>query len=344
VQAVVHLIASSIDGLNPDDVTVTDAAGNVLNAPDDGTGSMTAANQAQQTESYENDLQGQIQQVLDKVVGPGNATANVTANLNFDQQTTDSLTYGKEATVPPLSETTGNEKYQGPAGGAASIGGVVGPDGQMDPNAVGTGSGGKSTYQNKTKTSDNGVDQVRQHTVKAPGGINSLHIGVVMDAAAVGTIQPAQVKQLVASSIGINLKRGDTIDVTTMPFNRAQQQAAAKELAAAQAADAHAKRMKLLRDLGIGGIVALILLLAWLQARRRSKAREQATTYVVEQLRADAAARAAQQLENSPALAALEAAEDEASESLRHELNGLVDQQPEDVAALLRGWLVERPR
>jgi flagellar M-ring protein FliF len=344
VQAVVHLVASSIDGLDPGNVTVTDSAGNVLNAPDDGTGEMAAANQAQQTASYESTLQSQIQKVLDKVVGPGNATANVTADLNFDQQTTDSLTYGKSTTVPSLSETTGNEKYQGPASGAASIGGVVGPDGQMDSTTAGTGSSGNSTYQNKTKTSDNGVDQTRQHTVKAPGGINSLHVGVVMDAAAVGTVQPSQVKRLIGSAIGIDPKRGDTIDVTTMPFNHSAEQAAAKELADAQAADAHAKRMKLLRDVGIGGIVALVLLLAWLQARRRSKAREQATTYVVEQLRADAAARAAQLEATNPALAALEAAEDDEAENLRHELNGLVDQQPEDVAALLRGWLVERPR
>ena len=102
--------------------------------------------------------------------------------------------------------------------------------------------------------------------------------------------------------------------------------------------------MKLLRDVGIGAIVALILLLAWLKARRRSRAREEATSYVVEQLRADAAARAAALETTNPALAALEAAENDEAENLRKELNALVDQQPEDVATLLRGWLVEPPR
>jgi flagellar M-ring protein FliF len=64
----------------------------------------------------------------------------------------------------------------------------------------------------------------------------------------------------------------------------------------------------------------------------------------VEQLRAEAAARAAQLETPNPALAALESAEEEETENMRRELNTLVDKQPEDVATLLRGWLVEPPR
>lgn len=343
VQAVVHLVASSIDGLDPGDVTVTDQNGNVLSAPANADGTSAASTQSQQTEDFETDMQTEVQQVLDKVVGVGNATANVTANLNFDQKTTDTLTYGKATTVPSLSDTKSTEKYSGPASGATAVGGVVGPDGQMDTST--TTSGSNSTYTKNNVTSDNGVDQTRQHTVTAPGAVQSIHIGAVIDSAAIGTISPAQVKQLIASSLGINPARGDTIDVTTMPFNKTAAQAAAKELATAQAAANHAKRMKLIRDLGLGAIVALIILLAWLRARRRTKAREDATSYVVEQLRADAEARAAAlEAVSNPALAALEAAEESEAENLRHELNELVDHQPEDVATLLRGWLVERPR
>ncbi|WGL51933.1 flagellar basal-body MS-ring/collar protein FliF [Nocardioides sp. BP30] len=344
VQAVVHLVASSIDGLDPGDVTVTDQNGNVLSAPANADGTSAASTQSQQTEDFENDIQSEVQQVLDKVVGVGNATANVTANLNYDQKTTDTLTYGKATTVPSLSDSKATETYSGPASGAsAAASGVVGPDGQMDSST--TTSGGNSTYKKESTTSDNGVDQIRQHIVTAPGAVQNIHVGVVMDSAAVGTIPPAQVQQLISSSIGINAARGDTIDVTTMPFNKTAAAAAAKELAAAQAAADHAKRMKLYRDLGIGAVVALIILLAWLRSRRRAKAREDATSYVVEQLRADAEARAAAiEAVSHPAVAALEAAEETEAENLRQELNQLVDSQPEDVATLLRGWLVERPR
>lgn len=341
VQAIVHLVASSIDGLDPKDVTISDQNGNVLSAPDDTTSGM-ASNQADATKAYESDLQAQVQKVLDKIAGPGNATANVTATLNFDQKTTDNLIYGKATTVPSLSDTKSSEKYSGSAGGAGNVGGVVGPDGQMDPTA--TAAGGNGKYTKKDETSDNAIDQTREHIVNAPGAVQSLHVGVVMDSATAGGISAAQVKKLIASSIGVNPTRGDTIDVTQMPFNQTAAQTAAKELAAAQAAADHDKKMKLIRDLGIGAVIALFLLLAWLKGRRRSRAREEATSYVVEQLRADAAARAAELEVANPALAALEAVEDDESENLRVELNSIADKQPEDVATLLRGWLVERPR
>ena len=350
VQAIVHLVASSIDGLDTKNVTVTDQNGNVLSAPDDGS-TGTASAEADATKTYENDLQTQVQQVLDKIVGPGNATANVTATLNFDQKTTDNLTYGKATTVPSLSDTKSTEKYAGPASGASSVGGVVGPDGEMDSSSGSTTStttsDGPANYTKKDETSDNAVDQTRQHIVSAPGQVENQHIGVAIDSAALGTIQPSQVKKLIASSLGINPGRGDTIDVTTMPFNKTAAQNAAKELAAANAAANHAKRMRLLRDVGIGAIIAIAILLAWLRARRRTRAREEATSYVVEQLRADAEARAAALEATNPALAALEAAEQEESSAaadLRQEVNALVERQPEDVANLLRGWLVEPPR
>ena len=79
---------------------------------------------------------------------------------------------------------------------------------------------------------------------------------------------------------------------------------------------------------------------------QRARAREEATTYIVEQLRTDAAERAAlaaaSEAQTTPALAALERADHAANEELRTELASLVEKQPEDVAALLRGWLVER--
>ena len=87
----------------------------------------------------------------------------------------------------------------------------------------------------------------------------------------------------------------------------------------------------------------------WLKARKSAKRREEATSYMVEQLRKDAAERAAlqaaaaHQLEaTSPALAALEARDHDLTEEVREEIAALVERQPEDVAALLRGWLVER--
>ena len=168
-----------------------------------------------------------------------------------------------------------------------------------------------------------------------------------MDTEAARNIDPGELENMIAAAAGIDKKRGDKVEVTTMPFDRAAEAATEAELKAAAAADKNAERMDLIRKGGLGLLVAVLLLIVWLKGRRRNKARQQATTYVVEQLRQEQANRltAAQQqsaLDASPATMALQRAERDGAGEMRDELAVLVERQPEDVAALLRGWLVER--
>ena len=338
VQAVVHLVASSIDGLDPKKVTVADAAGKVLTTEGTDAGAGIASSRTKQVTAFQDSMKSEIQAVLDRVVGPGNATTTVTADLDFDKSVIKSRKYSNDEKNPPLSESTTSEKYTGPAGGGTDgAGGVVGPDGQMDP-AAGAGNG-NSSYDNTTRTRDNALDESVETRETAPGAVNSLHIAVILDATSAEAVQPEVVEDAIASAVGIDAERGDTLEVTALPFDRSAEEATAAELAAAKAADAADRKNALIRNLSIGGGIMLMVLLAWWQARRRAAAREEATSYVVEQLRLDAANRTPE-LE-SPALAALETAEAGEEETLREDLIALVDKQPDDVAALLRGWLVD---
>jgi flagellar M-ring protein FliF len=212
-------------------------------------------------------------------------------------------------------------------------------------DSTGTAGGtGDSKYEKSSETSDNAVDTTVEHRETAPGSVRNLHVGVVLDAAAARSIDPNEIQGLVASSIGIDAERGDTVQVSTLPFDRTAEKAAAAELAAAKKADANAEQWTLIRNSGLVVLIGLILLLAWIKGRRRAKARAEATSYVVEQLRQDALDRAAAEaaIEPSPAALALESMEHAESDEIRDELAALVERQPEDVAALLRGWLVER--
>ena len=342
VQAVVHLVASSVDGLEPEKVTVADSSGKVLSA-DDGAGGLGASTRDQQVASFQQQTSQRIQSMLDRVLGPGNSTVQVTADLDFDKSVSESTTYSAAADVPPLSASTTTEDYEGPAGGGGTTG-VVGPDGQMDPGA--NGAGEDSTYNKESTTSDNAVNEVVEHRETAPGSVNSLHVGVVLDSAAAANqgVDTTAVRDLIAATVGIKAKRGDTVEVTAMTFDRTADEAAAAELAEAAKAEKTAAMWRMVRNIAIGLAIVVILVVAWLQSRKRSRLREERTTYLVEQLRNDAAERAAAALETSPALAALETAEQQAEDELRRDLDKLAADQPEDVAALLRGWLVDRPR
>lgn len=344
VQAVVHLVAASIDGLQPENVTVADSQGQVLSTSDGS--ALGASTRNEEVAAFESKKTAQIQAVLDRIVGPGNSTVQVTADLDFDKSVTESTTYRNDPTQAPLSSSSSSEKYDGPAGGAGTVNGVVGPDGQMDPLATGGTTGSK--YTKKQTTEDNAVDTVVEHRETAPGNVNSMHVAVAIDTASLQGRSTVDIQNLISAGNGINAKRGDTIQVSSLQFDRTADQTAAAELAAAAKADQQARMWQWARNGGIALAVLAMLLLAWLRSRKRSKAREQATTYIVEQLRTDAAERAAvaaatvPEGPTSPALAALERAEHAAHDELRTELASLVEKQPEDVAALLRGWLVDR--
>lgn len=341
VQAIVHLISSSIDGLDPAKVTVADSTGKVLSSTDGSGIDGVASTRTQQTADAQEAAKAKIQAMLDRVVGVGNSTVAVTATLDFDKSVTETKKYTSNKDAKPLSEHTTTEEYTGNGDGTGASG-VVGPDGQMD--STGTTGTNKSGYKNTETTRDNAVDTTVERRETAPGSVSKMDVAVALDAAAARNISPNTIQGLVASAVGIDAGRGDTVQVSTLPFDRSAEKAAKAELAAAEKADASASKMELIRNSGLVVLVLLILLLAWLKSRKRAKARAEATTYVVEQLRAEQAERAAiAATEPSPALLALESTEQSETEEMMDELAALVERQPEDVASLLRGWLVERP-
>jgi flagellar M-ring protein FliF len=126
VQAVVHLVASSIEGLSPDNVTVVDSNGDVLNAP--GTDASAVASgtiEQQQTEAYDQSLDDSLEDMLATVLGPGNAVVHASAQLDFDQSQTTSQMYNPLKQAPiPVQQATSKETYTG--AGASQAAGVAG--------------------------------------------------------------------------------------------------------------------------------------------------------------------------------------------------------------------------
>jgi flagellar M-ring protein FliF len=338
VQAIVHLVASSVEGLDPKQVTVTDAAGTVLSTGGDTVDSV-GDTRATQVRQFEDQMSGSVNDVLSKVVGAGNSAVEVTADLNFDKTLTHTTRYFNKPNVPPLTSSTMTEKYGGSPSGTTA-GGVVGPDGQLTPGAPPTTG---SQYSKKQSTQDNAIDKVVEQREAAPGNVKSLHVGIVLDTQSLNGSTPNQIQNLVTSALGIDPKRGDTVNVTSVPFDRSQQKADAAALAAAKKADAKAAMMSNIKTGGLVLLVAAVLLLAWLRGRKRRKLRDQATTYVVEQLRRNSEPSVA--LPPNPPAAELTGPDSSQLRlAARDEIAAMVERQPEEVAQLLRGWLVEADR
>lgn len=339
VQAVVNLVSSSVEGLTPEQVTLADAKGTVLSAAGEAGASAAAGDaRAVQTAAFEKDLQTSVEQLLMPVVGSGKAVVRVKAALDFDKKATTSEIFNPEDKEPPaVSKSVTTETYEG---GSPIIGGVLGPE-NVGNQAI---EGGDSRYEKGQETSALAVDKVTEQVESAPGKVERLTVAVVLDAAAAGTVSPAEVQQLVAAAAGIDPARGDVVQVSRMAFDDTAAKAAEAEFAALEAEKKSAQRWSLIRTTGVLLAVGLLLLYA-LRSMRRDTRTEVELPYDVE------AAQLALEAEHAATLAAAErralepppiTTEERQRLTIQGEIGELVERQPEEVAQLLRGWLADR--
>jgi flagellar M-ring protein FliF len=337
VRSITHLVAGSVAGLDPADVTVTDQTGKMLSSPTDGAAGAAGAMSEtdQQTASYENRLGGEVQRVLDQVVGAGHSVVRVNAQLDFNSTDATSETYAAPSpTAPPLSQATVNESYSGNAAGAG------GSLGQILPTPIASASGAGSYVRNQS-TVNNSVDKTVQKVVTAPGQVKRMTVAVVLDAKTAGTLNPAQIQQIVANSVGLDTTRGDTVQVDTLPFDTTAAMTAKKELATAAKAQKTSQYIELAKKVGIA-LLVLIILFILMRRRKRDEPMIDATASdlppgsgLVLSTNTQAALGTSQQL-------AITQEADLDRDRMRSDVAALVDSQPDDVAQMLQGWLAER--
>jgi flagellar M-ring protein FliF len=328
VQAVTHLVSSSIEKMDAADVTVADSTGAVLSAAGVGITSAASDAQSQQEQDFEGRLAANAQSILDTVAGPGNAKVSVRADLDFSKKDTTSESYTYTPNTPPLSTTTSTEKYTGTGTG---VGGVLGAQ-----SAAPNGSG-NSAYDKNSTTSNNAVGKTTQTIKGAPGAINRLTVSVVMDQATAGGLNPQQVQDAVSNAVGLNTARGDAISVATMAFDTTAAQRAAAELKAAEAAAKSAQMWSMIKTGGIALGIALLVLIVWLRSRRNREDYEEFEDdepLEIERIQVESI--------RDPALddrqAKIEAAQ---RERVRGEISEMVSDRPDEVATMLRGWFAE---
>ena len=266
VQAIVHLTSASVDGMKSSDVTVVDSKGAVLSA----SGTDAAASGSKQATEYETRVQAAVQSMLDKVVGPGNATVVVAADLSQSTGQKTSTTYTTPDDAPAINESSSTELKGGAGGASGANAGILGPDNISVPN--GTTATGADGVTSQDITKNNALNQVTEQTSIPAGELRKQTVSVAINAAAAGNLNVANVKSLVNAAAGIDTQRGDKLSVQLMPFNTAGAQSAAKEIAAQEKAESEARTMDLIRTtaivLGIS-IPALIIALVLLRRFRR---------------------------------------------------------------------------
>lgn len=337
VQAVVNLVASSVEGLEADQVTVADGTGRVLSAPgEDGLAAAAGDARASQTAGFESAMAARIEEMLLPVTGPDRARVSVTAQLDYDRRETTSETFGQPGTAPVISETINNETF---TGDSAAVGGVLGPDAVP---TTGTGTG--STYNQDSTERVYANERITEVVQDAPGDVQRLSVAVLLDDAA--GIDSQAVQQLVTAGLGIDAARGDTLSVTQLPFDTTAADAAAAELQSARSAQERSQLFSLLRTVASVAIVAVVLFLAWRSTRKAAVSRfPVAIPLDVADPDERGLPAAAAGDPAGPAVEAIAAGPTEADlqrEELQGQITDLIERQPDDVAQVLRSWMTEK--
>ncbi len=318
VQAITSLVGSAVPGLSASKVTVADSNGNLLAGP--GVSDSGAA-QSNAQSAYDTSAAAKIAAYLTSVLGPNNADVQVNAQLSFNQVTTTThgLLYGKNGKVQSACTNTSrsSQKYTGTGKGAGVAGAVT----NTATTVNGPGNYSQSSLQQTCETGT--VDQT---TVESPGHLVRQSVAVLVNSRALPTgLTLAVLQRGVAAAAGIQVARGDVLNVSAAPFKSQRQLVTTT------------KPSMLSRYLKPGIALLLVLLVLLLLWRASRKARKAAA--------ANDALLDAMLLEQLAPLPATEITGEihviagSARRNSGLSVQDIVDNQTDEVASVLRDWL-----
>ena len=232
VQAIVHLVASSVSGLSPDGVSVVDQNGRLLSSGDgDGTGAASDRQVAVQAKIEERYLQS-LNALLTPIVGAGNFTAEVHADVDFSE-----VQATREGFPQDASTLSREERAWTAQGGNGEVGGVPGTLSNQAPPAtqVAAAPGGvvdaaATTVEPApaaTKTQENysrafAIGREVSVTRKPTGGVKRLSVAVALRNPASGAPRSkqelAEIEALVKGAVGFDAQRGDAVALSARNF------------------------------------------------------------------------------------------------------------------------------
>jgi flagellar M-ring protein FliF len=214
-KGIAHLVAASVEGLNPNQVTITDGSGATLWPAGEGGAQLAGGSTKQSLEAkYDENMETRLDALLARTIGPEKGRVQVQAELNADQTTQSKLTYAKGGT--PLQSQTESESLKG--SNAAAAGGAAGTAGNIPSYAGGEGnSGGPSNYKRNRDETQFGVDKTIEHKKVAPGTVEHQHVALIVDKS-VPAGEVSSLESAVKAAAGIEPKRGDTITTSRIAF------------------------------------------------------------------------------------------------------------------------------
>jgi flagellar M-ring protein FliF len=326
VKAVVSLVSSAVKNLDPSNVTVTDASGHLLSSQGGG-----SSDQMSQQAQYEDALSAQAQSMLDSVLGGGKSVVRINAALDFSQTTTDRKTVDPTKSAA-TSTAKSTEVYNGGAANAAS--------GQVSVTNSTTGTtgstNGNSTYSKTDQTTTQDNSEQVDHVVTPPGAVKRLTVAVAVDAG-VKAPPAAQLQSLIGNAVGFDSTRGDSLSVTTTPFNASSANSSGKNAKAGASSAASGTMISTV----VAGVMLLVITFLLARSVRRPKVEAVSLPEQYAGALGGGSGRGALSAGGSGSAIPIGSGPRALTSGSSESLIGAVDERSDEVAQLLRGWLAD---
>jgi flagellar M-ring protein FliF len=232
VAAVENLVAAAVPGLKTNRIAVVDDKGNLLARPNEGDENGTTGTTAEEMRlSYENHLAQDVEKLLERSVGPGNARVEVTADMDFDRVSTNAEIYDPDGQVVRSTQTVEEKAGSNETGATDNVSVAQNlPETKQNAGAGGSPSSNNSNSARTEETVNYEISKTVKNQVRESGIVKRLSVAVLVDGTYAtnpdGTKKYAprseaemqQLEKLVRSAIGYNQERGDVVELVNMPF------------------------------------------------------------------------------------------------------------------------------
>ncbi|WP_244313568.1 flagellar basal-body MS-ring/collar protein FliF [Stappia sediminis] len=360
VRAIQHLVATAVEGLSPQYVSIVDESGRLLaSGSGDDAQSAMANTLYERTQVEERRLRAQVEEILDSVVGAGRSRVQVAVDLDFNRVTETQERYDPESQV--VRSTQIKEEN---SSSQERLAGVTAGNQLPQSNGDEAGQGNRDTANVTEEIVNYEISKSTKTEIIEAGSVKRLSVAVLVD----GVYAPDQqgdlvyeprsqeeldrIAALVRSAVGYDDTRGDTIEVVNLRFAEAPNQIATTP----EEGLFEFTRADIMRfiELGVLFVIALLLTLFAVRPLVRRILTKEEPAPAPALLGADGTAIGAAALpdtevgeteeehqEREPQIKWLEQAQAEGAIQVAtiSKVGDMIDEYPSEAVTIIRGWL-----
>lgn len=275
VDAIVHLVSSSIPDLAPERVTVVDQSGRMLTISDPNSEAALNAAQFERVRKLETSYNDRIRELLEPLTGPGRINAEVAVDMDF------SVTEEARETFANDPAKIRSEQVSQNTVAAAGPEGVPGATSNTPPgpNAAAAPNPAAPTETSSSATRNFEMDRTLQHTRQPAGRVRRVTAAVLVDhvprpgangkvvMTALDAATLTRIEALVKEAVGFDAARGDSVSVMNAPFVRETD--APEDVPLWESPWLHNPMVRDVARYGIGALVVILLLFGVLRPAMR---------------------------------------------------------------------------